>query len=249
MILKYLDKSAFFNDILEYNVFPTSGLIGKWEFEDNIEDTLGTYDLTSTSISYDTGILGKAGSFNGTNSECYSTDVNLRRIFDLQNNWSVNLWFYNTANTGIYCLFSCDGSNTPPYKRTWIQFLNVQPFSKIDIVRRGFVIKAVEVTETYVANRGTTNILSNVWNHVSINYDGIKMLVYVNGLESKPDGTNNFNFSMGNTDAQTTQTTIGGNAQNNVSQFKGYIDQVYVYNRALSFTEVNQIYNNGKGER
>ena len=248
MILKHLDKIAFYNEILEYNKLPTDGLIAKWEFEDNLNDTLGTYDLSSASISYVTGKIGKAGSLNGTNSECYNTNVELRRIFDLQKTWSVNLWFYCTAtNAGSYALFYCDGLNKSPYKRT-LFYLIYDPgeIVYISIGRKGTVGDAGAY---YYANRGYGNILLNVWNHISVNYTGTTILAYINGIEARPTTSPDFNFSIGDTDAHTTQTTIGGNAQNNIAQFKGYIDQVYLYNRALSFTEVNQVYNNGKGER
>ncbi len=40
-----------------------------YEFEDNANDTCGTYNGTASNVTYENGLFSKAAVFNGTNSE------------------------------------------------------------------------------------------------------------------------------------------------------------------------------------
>jgi hypothetical protein len=75
----------------------------------------------------------------------------------------------------------------------------------------------------------------NEWQHVAVIFSPTNILFYKNGVEY-PYGT-----------APTVQTTpyglfIGKNP-NNGNCFQGMIDEVSVYNRALSAAEIQAIYN------
>lgn len=79
----------------------------------------------------------------------------------------------------------------------------------------------------------------NNWQHVAATYDGQVMRWYINGvqvgsqLENINIGTNNFNLTI-------------GRALDSSTFFKGLIDEVYIYNRALSIEEINLIKNGFK---
>lgn len=80
------------------------------------------------------------------------------------------------------------------------------------------------------------NVLQpNVWQHVAATYDGSFMRIYVNGVEvaNKPQ--------TGAIDAVTAPIVIGRNAVNNAG-FQGGIDEVSLYNRALTASEIRDVY-------
>jgi len=81
-----------------------------------------------------------------------------------------------------------------------------------------------------------SDILSqNVWYHIVGTYDGIKMRIYVNGVEKGSD-----NLS-GNIAASS--MNIGWGQDDRF--WKGIIDEVRIYNRALSASEILERYNAG----
>lgn len=235
---------AIYPGILDYKMFvptgaayPTSGLISRWAFDNNVNDGQGNYNLTAgAELSYSNTVYkagGYSGVFNGSNSETYSTDVNLRRKFDMNYNWSISLWFRSaTVKKGM--LFGCDGTNTSPYKRSWIF---VDTTTQIGILRKS----ASGDTTLYCT---VSTLQNNTWYHVVGTYDGSTLSLYLNNTLIDDAAST---FSLGSTDTQTIAFTIGGNSQNNVAQWTGFIDQVYLYDKALDTTEISQLYNSGSG--
>jgi hypothetical protein len=83
----------------------------------------------------------------------------------------------------------------------------------------------------YAAARGSTGLPLNAWSHLAATYDGATLRLYVNGalVTSRAVGT-----------AIVTSTAalrIGGNSVWG-EYFQGRIDEVRLYNRALSASEI-----------
>jgi serine/threonine protein kinase len=81
---------------------------------------------------------------------------------------------------------------------------------------------------------------TNQWTHVALTYDGSLMKIYANGKlvgqESK----------TGKIDGNNVPFNIGGRAvDNGTGRFNGLIDEVQVFNRALSQAELQSIYDSG----
>lgn len=84
---------------------------------------------------------------------------------------------------------------------------------------------------------GNTLLDTNKWQHVAVTFDGSRVNLYVNGLF---DGSN-FAFFFGNSG----DFRIGAAITNPVSDyFKGAIDELRVYNYALSSSELQENMNN-----
>ncbi len=83
-------------------------------------------------------------------------------------------------------------------------------------------------------------LTTNVWQHVAATYDGAFMRIYVNGVEvgNKPQ--------TGAIDAVNTPVVIGRNAVNNTA-YQGGIDEISLFNRALTANEIRDIYYAGNG--
>ena len=84
---------------------------------------------------------------------------------------------------------------------------------------------------------GNTLISNNAWYHITATYDGTHTRIYLNG---EYDGG----------EARVVNTPSGtikiGNRANDVHTFNGFIDDVCVYNRALTSEEIKLIYNTTK---
>ena len=85
------------------------------------------------------------------------------------------------------------------------------------------------------------NVLSpNVWQHIAATYDGAFMRIYVNGVEVGNKA------QTGAIDAVTAPLLIGRNAVNNAA-YQGGIDEIALYNRALTANEIRNVYNAQSG--
>ena len=78
-----------------------------------------------------------------------------------------------------------------------------------------------------LASTGTTANPVNAWTHVALTYDGATLRLYVNGVQvaSQPQA--------GSIETPSTPLRIGGNVPYG-QFFQGLIDEVRVYNRALT---------------
>jgi multidrug efflux pump subunit AcrA (membrane-fusion protein) len=86
---------------------------------------------------------------------------------------------------------------------------------------------------------GNTVLSANTWYSSCGTYDGSNVRVFVNGVEDGTAGT--LTGTMPNNGSN---LTIG--RRDDGSYFPGKIDDVRIYNRALSAAEVFQLYNLGK---
>jgi len=77
--------------------------------------------------------------------------------------------------------------------------------------------------------QGSKNINDDQWHHVAALYDGSKVCLYVDG---EPDGSQ---VVSGSLNVSTANVYIGGNTS---QSFNGLIDDVFIYNRALSEQEI-----------
>ncbi|MEM0360148.1 MAG: DUF2341 domain-containing protein [Candidatus Diapherotrites archaeon] len=90
-----------------------------------------------------------------------------------------------------------------------------------------------------------STLSTNAWQHIVATYDGSTKKLYINGVldsntvsVSGSVGQNSRKFSIGASDTGTAWANY----------FNGFIDEVRVYNRALSIEEVQQLYNSSKPE-
>ncbi|MFZ2189783.1 MAG: LamG-like jellyroll fold domain-containing protein [Candidatus Magasanikiibacteriota bacterium] len=90
-----------------------------------------------------------------------------------------------------------------------------------------------------LAVTGLSSLISNNWYHIASTYDGTNFKMFVNGsLVATSTGSATI-------DSNTNPLRIGGYSSN---YFKGSLDDVRVYNRALSVKEVTQLFSLGKAK-
>jgi len=220
-------------------VYPTDGLIARYQFEDNLEDSYNDYDLTTllTDPSYGNGIINRCGSYNRTKRQ-YTNE--LTDIFH-SNEFSVSLWVKTDTSTvndgGGWVSFTENPvSSTPSIsanKVVWSFDFNANNISfNVCLVNTG----CESVTTPF-------NYCDNNWHHYVLTLDGsisAPIKLYIDNQDPCVGTCNRM------IDANTS-FVIGGRNDTLDTRFIGLIDQVYVYNRALTASDVSSLYNNNIG--
>jgi hypothetical protein len=84
-----------------------------------------------------------------------------------------------------------------------------------------------------------TNVLHNQWHHIAVTYNGAQLRIYQNGILT---GQSNHNGTITNT---ITNLQFGRQANGiGNATYRGDVDEIKLYNRALSLNEVRTLFNN-----
>ena len=178
----------------------------------NVPDTCSNYDGTSANVTYATGKYGNAGVFNGNSS--YITANTLPAIGT--GDFGFSCWFYQNSGNQQGALFS-----------TTTQWFAANGNNNP---------KVLMVTDDTVTKKGDTAYAQGVWNHAVFTRASGVLKIYQNGSEV---------FSGSYTDSwDMTQFGIGvaRAVGSRVYYFNGKIDQIRLYNAALSAANVSTLY-------
>ncbi|MBI4119904.1 MAG: LamG domain-containing protein, partial [Parcubacteria group bacterium] len=181
------------------------------------------------------GRLGKALSFDGSNDY---VNVGTPSVLSITSNLTISLWFkissLTVANNPHLAGKGYNGTNTA-YGFGFNQ-LGIGPSNNTGALSIA--------TYNGVANGAyTSRVFSssdNNWTHAVAVWDGSQWRLYVNGVQdTNTQGTQTAPYSS------TAKFYIGAQDSNgsNIRFFNGLIDEVRIYNRALSAAEVLQLYN------
>ncbi len=164
----------------------------------------------------------------GTTTNQYGRVLNQASL-NISGNITLAAWIKTTVttNTTQYIIKKSNGStgNSAGYE------LSLASTGKVffRFFSAGNVINRVDSSDNYP--------LTSTWIHVAGTFDGATMRIYINGIEkgtlatTNPIGVNALNLGIGSQPDGTT------------SNFKGQIDDVRIYNRALNATEIGQLFN------
>ena len=87
------------------------------------------------------------------------------------------------------------------------------------------------------------SIVLNTWQHVAVTLDSSKNCIpYVNGAKA----TTTSGFIMGSFPTTGSNSFTIGNNSGNTREFDGSLDEIRIYNRALSADEIKRLYNMGR---
>lgn len=226
-----------------------SGLVGMWSFN-GVDLTDKIYDRSTqanngyfiggaTSSAKTIGKVGQAIKFDGVDDR---VDVSHSSSLNISGQITMSAWVNVSSfpSSGTGCLSnSCgtivekgyDGTNEP-------YFLRFQNEGGIIRIYSG----SFQVPTNYDVAWNVAGINANEWHHIVGQYDGTNWKIYVDGVEkaSTPQASGAL--------VNTKPLNVGTSDINGVlSRFlNGKIDEVRIYNRALTATEVKQLYNLGK---
>ncbi len=209
-----------------------SGLVDWWPGEGNANDIVGTNNGTLVGgVSYAAGEVGQAFSFDGTSG--YVAIPDSPSLDSLITNITIELWMKSgqtNANS------DWKGIVTKGNSTAWQ--LKAESGAKTLNWCFGTSVNSYQLT-------GTRNVNDEQWHHVAATYDGTNMFIYVDGtLDASQAATG---LIVPNSDL----VCIGANSKAYVPScgcqepgyfFNGLIDEVSIYNRALTASEIQAIY-------
>jgi hypothetical protein len=210
------------------NSWISNGLVGYWKMDEtsgNAVDSSGngnTATWAGTGSHYVAGKFGNGGGFNGTDDYVRKTSfpTNLKTMF------TYSTWIKTGADcSGNYYLMEAEYAEPTMWIQSCLLKVNLRDPGGSSV-------------STYT---GASTLAINTWYHVAATYDDASdsVKIFVNG---KLDGTGT-HTSVGNLGGGVT-FDIGGRA---TAFFNGVMDDVRVYNRALSPVEVQDLYQYAPG--
>ncbi|MDT8282132.1 MAG: LamG-like jellyroll fold domain-containing protein [Gammaproteobacteria bacterium] len=197
------------------------GLVAAYGFEETSGSTVtdasgnGNHGTMTNAVSIANGYSGKALSFNGANAW---VTVNDSPSLDLSTGMTLEAWVYPTSlTTGGKTVILKEQSGGAVY--------NLYATEDTDVPISSFNDGSYRVIS------GPTQLQANQWTHLVSTYDGQYQRLYVNGVEVAKSAQNTL---IKQSDGV---LRIGGNSLWG-EYFDGKIDEVRIYNRALTATEV-----------
>jgi len=205
-----------------------SGLVAWWAAEGNANDNVGTNNgALNGGVTYASGEVGQAFKFSGTNSYVAVPS-------------SPNLKFSNTFTVEAWINYNSTGGNETIVTKG--QDANTAMDWQVAI-HGGHLYSDIFVSGVQSPGTFNTALVPGTWYHVAVTYDGSNLRGYVNGAL---DGTVGYTGTLRTTDYA---LRIGAYApvSGDTEFFSGKVDELSLYNRALSSNEVAAIYNAGTG--
>ena len=223
-----------------------NGLVGYWtmdgkntswstnqELDSSGNGNTGTLVNMSPTTSPVLGKIGQAMAFNGVNQ---SMPVSSNASLNITNSLSISLWIkHNNPNTGngSVAVFVSKG----PYDGT-----NGDYLLRMD-TNMHYMFALYQGGWNYTTSAST--ISPNVWHHIVATWDGTTLLMYQDGVQDADTQSaaitltpNAYPVTIGQTSDQAGNTW-----------YTGSIDDVRIYNRALSAQEVQELYAAGSGSK
>jgi hypothetical protein len=211
-------------DILSANIFGDlvrNPLIAYYKFENNTDDSSGREKhAENNSVTFTEGLNGKAASFDGTS---YTHTKNLDA--DLSEEYTLSAWVKsNKLGSASFVLELLWGQPLLLIKE------NKPYVTMFDGDEKKW--KAYSPNDLYIAD--------NQWNHIAATYHKDDTItLYVNGVASIAGKHDDKIGSY----PKTPEFKMGGR---NTAMYQGLLDEVKIYDVALSSTQVNALYNENK---
>jgi len=206
------------------------GMVSYWTFDDGTAiDTVGGNDGTIYGATVAAGQVDGALSFDGYDN---AVAISYSPLFNLKHDGTVELWF-KAIGRGNYLI-----SNLEPSLTGWM----VGAYSDWS----GFMFQVLRNDVYYTVlrfNPPVSALDDGLWHHLAVTYDGAKAKIYYDGELGKettvsrdiPDSS--APLGIGN--------TVAGQFRPGQRGTDALIDEVAIYNRALTPEEIQEHYQRG----
>lgn len=211
----------------------SEGLVSYWSMDSISGNTLNDYTGINNGTIYGAtqvdGMVGKALSFDGVDDyvDCGNNVAG-------NSNMTISFWINPSANQQGGLIYKTAGYSNA------LEDYHIFWWTGIQGIQIGFSNGSVI---TYNNLGGSGIIIINEWQLITVVKTGTKVDVYRNSVFS--GSANNYPVNVQNT---ATPLIIGKESVLPQRKFKGKLDEVMFFNRALSLEEIQQLYNQGLGK-
>ncbi|HZL92980.1 MAG TPA: LamG-like jellyroll fold domain-containing protein, partial [Vicinamibacterales bacterium] len=198
-----------------------AGLVAAYGFEEGTgtSTTDGSGNSNTGTVSGATwttaGRFGNALQFDGSNDRVNVADA---ASLDLTTGMTLAAWVYPTSATGWRAVVMKEATSST---EAYLLYANDSANRPAGYVRAGGSLRSV---------RGTAALPVNTWSHVATTYDGTTLRLFVNGTQV---GTLAVTGAIA-----TSNRALRIGSKGSTRYFAGRIDEVRVFNRALSVSEL-----------
>ncbi|WP_182876268.1 LamG-like jellyroll fold domain-containing protein [Microbispora sp. H10670] len=198
-----------------------------------VADQSGTGNAgTASGTAWAVGKFGQALSFNGTSSR---VNVNNSASLQLTNKMTIEAWVKPSSVSGYRTVIMKEASSDASY--ALYSSINGGFFPGMGM---SGPTSYLQIGGSIASVTGPTALPTNTWSHIASTYDGTVIKTYVNGTVVAQSTVS------GNLASSTAPLRIGGNSIYG-EYFSGLIDEVRVYNVALTQGQVQSDMNTAVG--
>jgi hypothetical protein len=215
----------------------TTGLIGLWSLENNTLDYTGVHNGTYVgSYSNVTGKIGYGIGWDGTSDYINVTKTSAMNVTSITVGALVNTSSINTAQEIMSIFRSSDSKRTIRF-----EYAGATASSRKIIFQT-----SVDGTNGCTANSYLNPVNVSGWYLIVATFDPLQnngySKIFINGVDMT-NASDTTNTSPGLYYSPDVALRIGGYEATPTRTWNGSMDEVFMFNRALSATEVSQMYN------
>jgi hypothetical protein len=212
------------------NYVPTNGLVGWWPFNGNANDESGNgFNGTASNVSPVNDRFSNpnsAYSFNGNNSK-----IDILNFTQNPQSFSINLWF-NASVNGMAgtneIMHRCEP--TDRFNYCWNLSWGIQS-------NQNYLHSILNTNMGASVDQSGSNLPINSWQMATMTFDGTSKKIFINGVLA--DSTN----LQGQIIDYTNKTGIFVGYDSQMDYFNGKIDDIGIWNRALTAQEITNLFN------
>jgi len=229
---------------------PVGSAVAHWDFDEGYGTTVnnlgnggiglsGAFGTGSSAPTWtNDGKYGKALSFDGNDHVSITNSSDLE--FEYTDPFSISTWVKTSSATYQFVYSKMQG--TEPY-RGYCMFIRDNGVVDLALVNTNSTNNALQVS-----NATTTSVSDGSWHHVVGVYNGnpapTGIFIYIDGVLQNQDDYTIWQNGLSATILNSQDSLIGNRSDN--LHLDGLIDEVKIYNFALTEDEVKLDYNQGK---
>jgi hypothetical protein len=231
-----MQKTATASYAVRGYYFSSNGLIGYWPFDNDMKNVLGNgYDGTCTNCPVmKQGKVLNAYEFDGSNDVINIPSLSIPANQD----FTMSAFFNSQKWENLAC-----GPNTIFYSFDDMLIGSSDGYVSFQLEKEGTHVGVIPARGPELALASAPSL--NVWHHLAAVRRNNILELYIDGIPI-PDPSPQTELNQHSTTLLAGTINIGGTYCSATTAYAGMIDEVYIFNRALSVDEVKALYQSGR---
>ena len=216
------------------------GLVSWWPGEGNAQDIIGgSNGIVYPGTTFSAGMVGQAFNFDGVNGCVMNT--NTPPLTNIQNSFTTEFWAYPEKGFTMLPEGGGEGISGQGYAifPDW-GGTDGKAGAGVCVGTNG--ISVVEHADNYMPSMLSYTNSINGWTHIAVVYSNKQPVLYVNGVNVRTGITSTRSFVYPSKNLGSSYGVIGNAQFKSYGPYAGLLDEVSIYNRALSQSEIQAIY-------